>query len=83
MTYEPSGDKVVILDRDGTVLTTLNPVGAVIWQASDGRRDVATLARDLVPAVRGRDAGRARSRHPGVRHRARRLAARRDRLSRC
>lgn len=47
VSYEPSGDAVVILDADGTVMTTLNPVGSLIWQALDGARDHAALARDL------------------------------------
>ena len=47
VTYEPSGDTVVILDADGTVMTTLNPVGAVIWKALDGEREPVQLARDL------------------------------------
>ncbi len=51
--YEPSGDTVVILNADGTVMTTLNPVGAVIWSALDGRRDAAQLARDLVDQFDG------------------------------
>ena len=48
VSYEPSGDTVVILDADGTVMTTLNPVGAVIWKALDGERDAAALAMGLV-----------------------------------
>ena len=48
VSFEPSGDTVVILDADGTVMTTLNPVGAAIWQELDGRRDAAALAKDLV-----------------------------------
>ena len=55
VSYEPSGDSVVILDADGTVLTTLNAVGAVIWHALDGERDVAALARDLVSEFDGVD----------------------------
>lgn len=55
VSYEPSGDTVVILDADGTVLTTLNPVGALIWHHLDGERDVAALARDLVGEFEGVD----------------------------
>ncbi len=47
VTYEPSGDRVVILDSGGTVMTTLNPVGTRIWEELDGRRDVHELATDL------------------------------------
>jgi hypothetical protein len=55
VTYEPSGDTVVILDADGTVMTTLNPVGAVIWKALDGNRGAAQLARDLRDQFEGVD----------------------------
>lgn len=55
VSFEPSGDSVIILDADGTVLTTLNPVGAVIWKALDGERDVAALAKDLVADFEGVD----------------------------
>ncbi len=53
VTYEPSGDATVILDADGTVMTTLNPIGSVIWRALDGQRDAAALARDLVAGFNG------------------------------
>lgn len=48
VTFEDSGDTVVILDEAGSELTSLNPVGSVIWHALDGRRDVTQLAADLV-----------------------------------
>ena len=35
----------MILDADGTVMTTLNPVGSVIWRALDGERDTAARSR--------------------------------------
>jgi hypothetical protein len=53
VSYEPSGDTVVILDVDGTVMTTLNPIGAVIWKALDGERDAAALAADLSSEFEG------------------------------
>ena len=56
VTFEPSGDRVVILDPDGTVMTTLNAVGARIWQEFDGRRDIEALAADLAPGFEGVDA---------------------------
>jgi len=56
VTFEPSGDRVVILDPDGTVMTTLNAVGARIWQELDGRREVSVLAADLAPEFDGVDA---------------------------
>ncbi|MEQ8840152.1 MAG: PqqD family protein [Acidimicrobiales bacterium] len=48
VSFEPSGDSVVILNADGTEMTTLNPVGSLIWQALDGERDASALAQDLV-----------------------------------
>ncbi|GJM39260.1 MAG: hypothetical protein DHS20C19_26270 [Acidimicrobiales bacterium] len=55
VSYEPSGESVVILDADGTVLTTLNAVGAVVWKELDGERDARALARDLVVGFDGVD----------------------------
>ena len=55
VTYEPSGDRVVILDADGTVMTTLNPVGSAIWKALDGQPDAASLARQLIDDFEGVD----------------------------
>lgn len=55
VSYEPSGESVVILDADGTVLTTLNAVGAVVWKELDGERDARALARDLVDGFEGVD----------------------------
>jgi len=40
---------MVILDPNGTVMTTLNPVGSRIWAELDGRRTIAELAADLAP----------------------------------
>ena len=51
--YEASGEGVVILNADGTTLTTLNPIGSVIWRALDGHRDAAALATDLVDELVG------------------------------
>ena len=55
VTYESSGDTVLILDTEGTVLTSLNPVGSVIWKEFDGERGVAELARDLIDQFDGVD----------------------------
>jgi len=55
VTFEPSGDRVVILDPDGTVMTTLNPVGSKIWAELDGRRTITELAADLAPRFDGVD----------------------------
>ncbi|MEM7141609.1 MAG: PqqD family protein [Actinomycetota bacterium] len=53
MSFEPSGDAVVILDVDGAVLTTLNVVGSLVWNELDGVRDAAALAGDLVDRFDG------------------------------
>ncbi len=53
VTFEASGDRVVILDADATVMTTLNPVASVIWRALDGVRGVQELARDLIHEFEG------------------------------
>ena len=55
VTYEMSGDRAVILDPAGSVMTTLNEVGSVIWQELDGERDSASLAVDLAPTFDGVD----------------------------
>ncbi len=55
VTYEMSGDRAVILDAAGSVMTTLNEVGTVIWRELDGARDSATLAGDLAPKFDGVD----------------------------
>ena len=55
VTYEMSGDRAVILDAAGSVMTTLNEVGTVIWRELDGERDAATLATDLAPTFEGVD----------------------------
>lgn len=51
--FERSGDRVVLLDRAGTTLVTLNPVGSLIWQELDGRREAAELAAALVDRLTG------------------------------
>ena len=55
-------DRTVLIDPLGTELITLNPVGALVWQALDGERDsavvaghVAELFKDVEPAVIIRD----------------------------
>lgn len=53
MSFEPSGDSVVILNADGTVMTTLNAVGARVWTELDGVRDAAAIASDLITDYQG------------------------------
>ena len=42
-----SGDQAVILNSEGTVLTTLNPVGSIVWRWLDGHRTLDELAQEL------------------------------------
>lgn len=58
VTYEMSGDRAVILDAAGSVMTTLNEVGTIIWSELDGERDSAALAVDLAPRFEGVDEAR-------------------------
>jgi Coenzyme PQQ synthesis protein D (PqqD) len=39
VTWELADERAVILDAAGSTLTTLNPVGTVIWQYLDEARD--------------------------------------------
>jgi hypothetical protein len=55
VTYEMSGERAVILDAAGSVMTTLNEVGSVIWRELDGERDSKALASDLAPKFDGVD----------------------------
>ena len=58
VTFEMSGDRIVILDAEGAVMTTINSVGSLIWQELDGERDTAALAQHLserFPAVERAD----------------------------
>lgn len=47
VTYEVVDDRVVLVDPAGTELVTLNPVGALVWQALDGERGPTALAVEL------------------------------------
>ncbi len=53
VTFEDSGDMVVILDESGSELTSLNAVGSVVWHEFDGQRDVEQLAADLSDRFEG------------------------------
>jgi Coenzyme PQQ synthesis protein D (PqqD) len=46
--YEVVDGKAVLVDPDGVELITLNPVGTVVWEELDGRRDAVELAADLI-----------------------------------
>ena len=43
-------DHVVILDADSSVYSTLNPVGSLIWNESDGDKTIAELTDIVVEA---------------------------------
>jgi hypothetical protein len=45
--FDLADDRALLLGADGKELITLNPVGSVVWQELDGRRDAAALAADL------------------------------------
>jgi Coenzyme PQQ synthesis protein D (PqqD) len=32
LSWDDAGERVVILDADGTTITTLNPVGSLLWR---------------------------------------------------
>ena len=54
VTWELVDERAVILDADGSTLTTLNPVGTLIWRQLDEPRDPETLSARLAaefPAV--------------------------------
>ncbi len=48
-TAERFDDRTLVVDEAGSEVTTLNPVGSLVWWALDGRTDEAELA-DLVVA---------------------------------
>jgi hypothetical protein len=47
VSWELVDERAVILDADGSTLTTLNPVGTLIWRQLDEPRDPATLSARL------------------------------------
>jgi hypothetical protein len=47
VTWELVDERAVILDGDGSTLTTLNPVGTLIWRQLDEAREPAELCRRL------------------------------------
>jgi hypothetical protein len=51
--YEVVDGQAVLVDANGAELITLNPVGTLVWQELDGRRDAARLAADLVDRFEG------------------------------
>jgi hypothetical protein len=50
---ESVGDRRLVVDPDGRHVVTLSPTGSVVWDAIDGRRDTAALARHLLGRTTG------------------------------
>jgi hypothetical protein len=50
VTWELVDERAVILDADGSTLTTLNPVGTLIWRQLDEPRDPAAVGARLADA---------------------------------
>ena len=44
VTWEIVDERAVILDADGSILTTLNPVGTLIWRQLDQPREGGSSA---------------------------------------
>lgn len=51
--FEVVDGQAVLVDPAATELLTLNPVGTLVWEALDGRREAADLAADLVDRFDG------------------------------
>ena len=51
--HDGVGDRVVLIDADGSELITLNPVGALVWLAMDGERDIVAISAEVHGAVEG------------------------------
>jgi hypothetical protein len=47
VTWELADERAVILDAAGSTLTTLNPVGTLVWQFLDEARDDADITDHL------------------------------------
>jgi hypothetical protein len=47
VTWELVDERAVILDAEGSTLTTLNPIGTLIWRQLDEPRDPAELSARL------------------------------------
>jgi len=47
VTWELVDERAVILDADGSTLTTLNPVGTLIWRQLDQPRAAAEVGEHL------------------------------------
>jgi hypothetical protein len=58
VTWEMADERAVILDAGGSTLTTLNPVGTVIWRYLDQPRDDAEIIGHLAGWFPGVDRAR-------------------------
>ena len=60
VTYDVVDGRAILIDPRGEELITLNPVGTMVWEALDGRRDADELAALLAQRLKGVDVGQAR-----------------------
>jgi hypothetical protein len=52
VTAERSGERTVVLNADGTVLSTLSPVGTIVWEALPGERTaLLEQLKELFPDI--------------------------------
>jgi hypothetical protein len=58
VSWEMADQRAVILDAGGSTLTTLNPVGTLIWRYLEQPRDTAEVSGHLAGRFPGVDPGR-------------------------
>ncbi len=61
VTYDVVDGRAILVDPLGAELLTLNPVGTMVWEALDGRREVEDLAGHLTDRLDDVDPDRARA----------------------
>lgn len=61
VTYDVVDGRAILVDPRGAELLTLNPVGTMIWEALDGRRDVPELVDHLIDRLDGVQPEQARA----------------------
>jgi hypothetical protein len=59
-TAELVGDRILVVDARGRHITTLNPVGSLVWQAVDGVRDLDAITAEVTRATTGADGDQVR-----------------------
>jgi hypothetical protein len=52
-TAEQVGDRTLVVDAQGRQITTLNPVGSLVWWAIDGTRDLEALTAEVLRQTAG------------------------------